>query len=44
MQLAAAVAAQLDAIVTRDPAGFTGAPIPVLTPETLAAQLSHGNP
>ena len=35
-----AVDARLDAIVTRDPEGFTGSPVPVLTPDELLVQLS----
>ena len=39
LQIACAVEARLDAIVTRDPAGFLSSPIPVLTPAQLIAQL-----
>lgn len=31
-------------IVTRDPQGFTGSPVPVLTPADLLAQLAQGTP
>ena len=34
-----AVQARLDAIVTRDPKGFAGSPVPVLTPAELLALL-----
>ena len=44
VQLAAAVSSHLDAIVTRDPQGFTGSPVPVLTPTDLLAQLAQGTP
>jgi predicted nucleic acid-binding protein len=37
--LACAVGARLDAIVTRDPKGFPGSPIPVLSPAELLARL-----
>jgi hypothetical protein len=39
LQVECAVAAGLDAIVTRDSAGFEGSPIPVLTPTELIARL-----
>ena len=39
LSLACALAARLDAIVTRDPSGFAGSPIPVMTPAELLAQL-----
>ena len=38
--IASAVAAKLDAIVTRDLKGFTGSPVPVLTPAELLAKFS----
>jgi predicted nucleic acid-binding protein len=44
VQIACAVEARLDAIVTRDPRGFAGSPIPVLTPADLVARLSGGTP
>lgn len=40
LQIAAAVQAKTDAIVTRDPAGFAASPIPVLTPAGLLQQIS----
>ncbi len=40
LQVACAFLNQLDAIVTRDPRGFTGSPIAALTPADLLAQLS----
>lgn len=39
VSLACALNARLDAIVTRDPRGFAGSPIPVLTPAELLARL-----
>jgi predicted nucleic acid-binding protein len=44
LQMASAVAANLDAIVTRDPAGFRVSPVPVLTPAQLIAQLATTEP
>jgi predicted nucleic acid-binding protein len=44
LQLACALAAQLDAIVTRDPAGFVGSPIPILSPADLVARLPPAPP
>jgi hypothetical protein len=44
LQLAAAAAIPLDAIVTRDPGGFVGSPVTVLTPAQLLAQLAQGTP
>jgi predicted nucleic acid-binding protein len=38
--LACASLAGLDAIVTRDPKGFAGSPVPVLTPAELLARLA----
>ncbi|GEM_PF-5993728 len=35
LQIACAIEAQLDAIVTRDPAGFAQSPIPAMTPVEL---------
>jgi hypothetical protein len=40
LQMAAAVQANVDAIVTRDPAGFAMSPVPVLSPADLLKQLS----
>jgi len=40
VQIACALAAGLDAIVTRNPADFAGAPLPVLSPAELLARLS----
>lgn len=42
IQIAAATAAGVDAIVTRDPAGFSGSSIAVLTPRQLLEQLGGG--
>jgi predicted nucleic acid-binding protein len=42
LQVACAVIARLDAIVTRDPRSFAGSPVPVLTPAELLAQISKG--
>jgi predicted nucleic acid-binding protein len=42
VQLAAAIAFQLDAIVTRDPRGFAGAAVAVLSPAQLLARLAQG--
>jgi predicted nucleic acid-binding protein len=39
LQIAASVAAHLDAIVTRDPSGFRHSPIPVLSPAEFVALL-----
>jgi predicted nucleic acid-binding protein len=39
LQIACAVEAKLDAIVSRDPKGFAGSPVPVLTPAELLAKL-----
>jgi predicted nucleic acid-binding protein len=44
LQIASAIAANLDAIVTRDEAGFRSSPISVLTPVQLLAQLSRVRP
>jgi predicted nucleic acid-binding protein len=40
VSLACALASSLDAIVTRDPTGFAGSPIPVLSPAELLALLA----
>jgi predicted nucleic acid-binding protein len=42
LQIECALVASLDAIVTRDPKGFAGSPVPVLTPTELLAQISKG--
>ena len=39
VQLACATAQSLDAIVTRDPQGFVGSSLPILSPRELLAQL-----
>ena len=39
--ISCAVSAGMEAIVTRDPAGFTHSPIPVLSPAQLLAQLAQ---
>lgn len=41
IQIAAAVATGLDAIVTRDQSGFSHAPIPVWTPSDLLQRLAQ---
>jgi len=41
IQIAAAIQSGVDAIVTRDPAGFTVSPVPVLTPPELLAKLRN---
>lgn len=41
VQIAAAMEARLDAIVTRDVAGFIGSPILVMSPEELVKQLGQ---
>ena len=43
LQIASAVNAGADGIVTRDPGGFAGSPIPVLTPADLVASLAGPN-
>jgi predicted nucleic acid-binding protein len=40
VQVAAAIGAGLDAIVTRDVAGFVGSPILIMSPDELVKQLS----
>lgn len=42
LQIAVAVECGSNAIVTRDPAGFAGSPLPVMTPEDLVATLPGG--
>ena len=44
VSMACALAAGLDAIVTRDPKGFAGSPIPVLSPTELLARLPNDEP
>jgi predicted nucleic acid-binding protein len=39
LQIACAMEAKLDAIVTRDPKGFAGSPVPVLSPAEFLAKL-----
>jgi predicted nucleic acid-binding protein len=41
--IACASHARLDAIVTRDPKGFSGSPFPVLSPAELLAQIPKDN-
>ena len=43
LQIACAMSLQLDFIVTRDSSGFTGSPMPVLTPQQLLSRLSEDN-
>jgi hypothetical protein len=42
LQIACAVIARLDAIVTRDPRGFAGSPVPVYSLAEFLARLSKG--
>jgi predicted nucleic acid-binding protein len=44
LQLACALEAQMDRLVTRDSSGYPSAPIPVVTPAQLLAQLAQGTP
>jgi predicted nucleic acid-binding protein len=44
LQLACALEGKTDCLVTRDPSGYPGATIPVLTPAQLLAQLAQGTP
>jgi predicted nucleic acid-binding protein len=41
LQVECAIAARLDAIVTRDPKGFEGSAVPVLTPAELVARMGR---
>jgi predicted nucleic acid-binding protein len=41
IQIAAAMQAELDGIVTRDPAGFSASPIPAFAPTELMARLAN---
>ena len=43
LQIACAMSLQLDVIVTRDSSGFTGSPMPVLTPQQLLSRLREEN-
>ncbi|MEA5477931.1 PIN domain-containing protein [Pseudanabaena galeata UHCC 0370] len=40
VQVAAAMGAGLNAIVTRDVAGFVGSPVPIMSPDEMVKQLS----
>jgi hypothetical protein len=42
LQVACAVIARLDAIITRDPKGFAGSPVSALAPTELLAQIPKG--
>jgi hypothetical protein len=44
LQIACAEQAQVDAIVTRDPLGFSHSPIPALSPADLLARLGSSPP
>jgi len=44
LQIASALEAGVDAIVTRDLAGFAQSPVPAITPTDLLAQLPSENP
>jgi hypothetical protein len=44
LQLACAMEAQMDRLVTRDPSGYPAAAVPALTPAQLLAQLAQGTP
>jgi hypothetical protein len=44
VQIGCAVEAGLDAIVTRDPRGFAGSPIPALSAADLLSRLGGGTP
>lgn len=44
IQIASAVAAGVDAIVTRDPKGFSSSPVPVLSPAELLSELLKDDP
>ncbi len=43
LQIACAVEARLDAIVTRDTKGFAGSPVPALSPAELLARIMRGD-
>ncbi len=40
IQIAAAIEANLDGIITRDPAGFAACPMPIFTPQELLKKLA----
>ena len=42
LQVASAIEARLDAIVTRDPAGYASGPVPAFLPGQTIARLAHG--
>ncbi len=42
--IACAIAAEIDCIVTRDPAGFVDSPVPAVSPMELMARLAPANP
>ncbi len=44
LQLACAIEGQMDCIVTRDPRGFAGSPVTVLSPADLNTRLAQGTP
>jgi predicted nucleic acid-binding protein len=44
LQLACAIESGMDALITRDPSGYPGATIAVLTPADLLARLAQPNP
>jgi hypothetical protein len=44
LQLACALEGKMDGLVTRDPSGYPGATLPVLTPTQLLALLARGTP
>lgn len=41
LQVECAIGSDLDAIDSRDPKGFDGSPIPVLSPSELIARITH---
>ena len=41
LQIACAVEARFDAIVTRDPRGFTGSPVPAMAPKEFLARIAR---
>jgi len=43
LQIACAMSAQLDVVITRNPSGFATSRIPVLTPQQMLSRLSSGN-
>jgi predicted nucleic acid-binding protein len=44
LQLACATETQMDGVVTRDPSGYPGATVPILSPADLLARLAQGTP